>query len=259
MAGYRAPVANSGERHPAALPDLIALPGVPEAVEAARTAITALRGHPAQRRGRERIAAAAAVRAARACAALDGAPLLLEAWDSATDTVVDPRLAGALRVAASLAELKPVWQRAPLQALARLHVLAAADLSPPDQLGRPRPDLGIAQRLTGLAGVMARGPWPAPVMVSVVHGELLALRPFGSADGVVARGAARLTMMSSGLDPEGLGVPEVAHLRCGARYRKAVDAFASGEAKGVAQWILLVCDALIAGAREGGSIADATS
>jgi len=233
------------------------------AVEAARTAVTALRGHAALRRGREQVAAAAAVRAARASAALDGAPLALDRREAGADAVADPRpadprLAGALRVAASLVELKPIWQRAPLQAMARLHVLAAADLATADLLGRPRADPGIGPRLAALAEVVAAAPWPAPVMVAVVHGELLALRPFGSADGVVARAAARLAMMTSGLDPDGLGVPEVAYLRSGPRYREAAQEFTSAGQRGLTAWVLLVCDALVAGAREGGSIADAS-
>jgi hypothetical protein len=138
-----------------------------------------------------------------------------------------------------------------------LHVLAAADLVAPDLLGRPRPDPAIGPRLAALADVVAAAPWPAPVVVAVVHGELLALQPFGSADGVVARAAGRLAMMSSGLDPDGLGVPEVAYLRSGPRYRRAAQEFGSGETGGVTAWLLQVCDALIAGAREGGSIADA--
>jgi hypothetical protein len=229
------------------------------------------------------------VRAARASAALDGAPLALDGGvaETVADAVGDPRLSGALRVTASLVDLKSVWQRAPLQALARLHVLAAADLvegglagvdpsgvdpsgvdpsgvdpsgvdrSGPDLLGRPRPDPATGPRLAALADVVAAAPWPAPVMVAVVQGELLALRPFGSADGVVARAAGRLAMMSSGLDPDGLVVPEVAYLRFGPRYRSAAREFGAGEASGVTAWLLLVCDALIAGAREGGSIADA--
>ena len=283
-AGYRAPVTTphapvtTPQPHPSrpavdrtSLPDLAALPGVPAAIEAARAAVTALRGHPALRRHRERIAGAAAVRAARASAALDGAPLALDGapldlagddGDTVAGAVRDPRLAGALRATASLVDLVPVWQRAPLQALARLHVLAAADLVGPDVvgsdlLGRPRPDPVIGPRLAALADVITAAPWPAPVVMAVVQGELLALRPFGSADGVVARAAGRLAMMSSGLDPDGLGVPEVAYLRSGHGYRVAAQGFAAGETGAVTAWLLLVCDALVAGAREGGSIADA--
>ena len=60
-------------------------------------------------------------------------------------------LAGALRVAEALeggaTALVGVWQRAPLQAIARLHALAAADLTDDDRLGRPRADADVGRRL----------------------------------------------------------------------------------------------------------------
>ncbi len=176
--------------------------------------------------------------------------------------VADPVLAGALRVAAATGSLAAVWHRAPLQALARLHTLAAADLVPDGGgailLGRPRVDLpALGQRLASLATVVTASPWPGPVTTAVVHGELLALRPFGSADGVVARAAARLELIASGLDPKGLSVPEVGHLRRGEQYLSSAHGFASGSSEGVAGWIVQVCLAIEAGAREGLSIADA--
>ena len=58
---------------------------------------------------------------------------------------------GALRVAQALeggaTALVGVWQRAPLQALARLHTLAAADLVDDERLGRPRTDPDVGPRL----------------------------------------------------------------------------------------------------------------
>ena len=140
-------------------PDLTLLPGVAAAVEAARAAVTDLRRHPAYRRDRSRGAAAASLRAARASAALDGSPLVPL---DAAGGVNDPVLAGALRVAADIEELTRVWERAPLQALARLHMLAAADLCPAQALGRPRPDSGVAPRLAGLAELASGTPWPGP-------------------------------------------------------------------------------------------------
>lgn len=176
--------------------------------------------------------------------------------DPDADVISDPVLAGSLRVAAAIGTLVPVWERAPLQALARLHTLAAADLVEPDMLGRPRPAPGRdAGRLAGLAQLLRSTDWPAPVLVAVVHGELLALRPFGSADGVVARAAARLTMISTGLDPHGLTVPEVGFLRMGHGYLGGATAY--GDATAVGGWIVQVCQALVAGGREGTSIADA--
>jgi hypothetical protein len=207
-------------------PDLVGSPEVTDAVEHARSAVTALRRHPANRTGWPRTGAAASVRAARASAALDGAPLAL---NTDSETVTDPVLAGALRVAAGLGSLITIWPRAPLQALARLHTLAAADLLSADELGRPRmagPEVG--PRLARLAELVTTSPWPAPVQVALVHGEL---------------------------DPAGLGVPEVAHLRSGRRYLDLAVG-SSGSASGVSAWIVEVCRCLEVGAKEGVSIAD---
>jgi hypothetical protein len=172
--------------------------------------------------------------------------------------VADPVLAGAVRIAEEAGRLLGVWRTSPLQALARLHVLAAADLAPESRLGRPRDDEGVSARLALLARLATGGTGaPAPVLAAVVHGELLALAPFGSADGVVARAAARLTAVASGLDPKGLAVPEVGHLRRVREYRAAAAAFAGGTADGVAEWLRHCCAQWEAGAREGRSIADA--
>jgi hypothetical protein len=269
-------------------PDLDALPGVAEAVDSARASIAAVRRLPANRRGWSRTAAAAGIRAARASAMLDGGSAVVAiptdaetdagldtgagtAPGTAADTgsaadpgsvdgiVTDAILAGALRVSAAIGELASVWQRAPLQALARLHALAAADMVAPDRLGRPRPGPGVAERLAVLADAVSAEPWSGPVLVAVVHGELLALQPFDTANGVVARAAARLAMVATGLDPQALTVPEVGYLRAGQRYRTVADGFATGAPAAVAEWITLVGTALQAGAREARSIATAAT
>jgi hypothetical protein len=147
----------------------------------------------------------------------------------ADGVVSDPVLAGAVRAAEATGRLLGTWRTAPLQALARLHVLAAADQGDADTgsgaaLGRP---VRGTERLALLAELVTGGTAvPAPVLVAVVHGELLALEPFPSANGVVARAAARLAAISSGLDPRGLAVPEVGHLRAGSAYRDAARGFA---------------------------------
>lgn len=176
--------------------------------------------------------------------------------------VGDPILAGSLRVASALdgdalANILPVWKRAPLQALARLHLLAAADLVDDDsQLGRPRD--GVGNRLDLLAQLVTGGTSaPAPVVAAVVHGEILTLKPFGSADGIVARAASRLVSTSSGMDPHNLGVPEVGWMRRSQIYRSGAEGFASGEPAGVGSWIIYCCGAIEAGAAEATSIADA--
>ncbi|HSL07202.1 MAG TPA: oxidoreductase [Pseudonocardiaceae bacterium] len=232
------------------------LPGVREAVTRTRDGVARVHRHPANRSGWPVTAAEASVRAARASAALDGGNTALPREGS----VDDPVLVGALRVAEALGGLLGTWQRAPLQALARLHVLAAADLSPESQLGRPRSSLEITARLDGLAQLLAGGSQvAAPVLVAVVHGELLALAPFAHGNGVVARAAARLTVVASGLDPKGLVVPEVGHLRREQEYRATAAGFAGGNAEAVGRWIMHCCTALVAGAREATSIAESVT
>jgi len=233
---------------------LLDLPGVRAAADEARAAVDRVHQHPANRRGWPATAAEASMRAARASAALDGADVRLPLGHG----VADPVLAGAVRIADAIGTLLATWQRAPLQALARLHVLAAADLVPADRLGRPvgRPD--VAARLDGLAGLVAGGSQAAAVVLAaVVHGELLALRPFGSADGIVARAAARLTTVSRGLDPRMVGVPEVGHLERRAEYASTLAAYAGGTPDGVASWLRHCCSAIALGAQEGLAVCEA--
>lgn len=251
-------------------------------MSAARAAIAAVRRLPTNRRDWAKAAAAAGIRSARASAVLDGGSGAVATVDGRADAggvadpgsgidtggasetvsdavsdsvITDPILAGALRVSAAIGELAAVWHRAPLQALARLHTLAAADLVDASQLGRPRRSPGVATRLAELAAAVMAQPWPGPVTVGVVHGELMALGAFEGANGVVARGAARLEMVASGLDPQALTAPEVGFLRLRTEYRQAAVGFASGEPDAVAAWLRHVCAGLEFGAKEARSVA----
>lgn len=242
------------------LAPLAALPGVAAASDAARDALAAVHRHPVNLRGWLDCSVEASWRAAQSSAALEGASVTLRR----DDDVVDPVVGGALRVALaltgdSLESLTAVWTRAPLQALARLHLLAAADLvDDPDRLGRPRMDPGVSQRLDLLADLVTGGTSvPAPVLTAVVHGELAAMAPFEVANGVVARAAARLAGAAAGLDPHCLGVPEVTWLRRADAYRAGVAGFADGTADGLSAWLLLHMEALESGAAEARSIAEA--
>jgi hypothetical protein len=76
---------------------------------------------------------------------------------------------------------------------------------------------------------------------------------------VVARAVSRLVTIASGLDPHGLGVPEVYWMRHSGDYRAAARGFSSGTPDGLAAWIVLSSRALHAGAREALSIAQAAS
>ncbi len=237
---------------PDPLAPLLELSGVAAASDQARDALGRAHRHRANLRGWQVTAAEAALRAARASSVLE----------SGSGVTGDQIFTGALRVAQALeggeSNLVGVWRRAPLQALARLHTLAAAGQVDDDRLGRPRPDPEMAPRLELLAALVTGGSAaPAPVVAAVAHGELLALSPFGSADGVVARAVSRLVTIASGLDPHGLGVPEVYWMRRAADYRDAARGFATGTPDGIAAWLGLCCRAMKAGAQEALSIAEA--
>lgn len=244
-------------------PDLLAplldLPGVADAAEAARTALGKAHRHRTNLRNWPVTAAESAVRGARCSSALDGGGVQLQGEAAGSD---DPVLAGALRVGQAIeggaTNLVGVWQRAPLQALARLHALAAADLVADTDLGRPRSTPEVVARLDLVTRLVTGGSAvPAAVLAAVAHGELMTLEAFGSADGVVARAVSRLVTIASGLDPHGLGVPEVYWMRRAEEYRAGAEAFATGDPDGVAGWILACCRALEDGAREAISIAEA--
>jgi hypothetical protein len=243
------------------LAPLLDLPGVAEAAEAARSALGRAHRHRANLRNWPVTAAESTVRGARSSSALDGGGIQLEGASGS----VDPVLAGALRAGQAIeggaTNLVGTWPRAPLQALARLHALAAADLVDDDSdLGRPRQNPEVASRLDLMTRLVTGGSAaPAPVLAAVAHGEILALTPFGRADGVVARAVSRLVTIVSGLDPHGLGVPEVYWLRRSDEYRDAAAAFASGQPGGVGVWVLMCCRALEDGAREALSIAEAVA
>lgn len=239
------------------LAPLMALEGVTAAGEEAREELGRAHRHRTNLRGWPATAAEAALRAARASSVLDGGSLSLS-----ENGEPDAVLAGALRVSEALEgganALTGVWQRAPLQALAKLHALAAADLVDDEHLGRPRSAPEVGPRLEMLAELVTGGTnVPAFVLAAVAHGELLTLAPFGTADGVVARAVSRLITMSSGLDPHGLGVPEMFWMKQSGNYRAAARGFASGTPNGLGAWLVLSSQGLHAGAREALSIAQA--
>jgi hypothetical protein len=268
---------------------LTRLPGVAEAAEAARAACTQLRFEEALRRRIPEAAGESRIRGAQASAALDGADVPLDrvrglvtgvvGWPEVPDPV-DEALRGAVQATAETEHVAPVVLRAPLQALARLHVAGAAGLLPAPQVGRPRQgtetsrelvDLGpapepaeAADRLAGVSALVAlagrqaphggpgRPAVPALVVVALVHAEVATVRPFVRGNAVVARALDRALLLATGLDPTGVAVPEVGHARGGpAAYVGALAAYGTGTPEGVGLWLRHCGDAVVAGALEG--------
>lgn len=267
------------------LAPLLDLPGVPEAVAGARADIDALLGHRVLRRRSAEVTAESALRGARASAQLEGAGIELERLRGQlmSGGTVEPHdrdvrkgavVQAAVRLHADLGQVLPAWRRSPAQALARLHVLAATDLvDDPDALGRPRPvgaayedplglgpapdALEVSARLEGLSRVLLATRVPAVVVAAVVHGELLALRAFGVADGLVARAAARLVLVDRGLDPKAVSAPEVGHVELEHEYVEAARAYGSGGRPGLAHWLEHCARAVGLGALEGRAVCEA--
>ncbi|MFC4010893.1 oxidoreductase [Nonomuraea purpurea] len=255
-------------------------PGVPEAVDEARQAVDKLYRHRVLRRASPAVSTESSLRGARASAAIEGVDVPLDALRR--DEIHDPLVQGALRVSAEIGRLGSTWRNAPRQVLARLHSVAAVGLVPDAALGRPRsgdetvlgrpetegeaagpPNLGAAPsakeaaaRMEGLFGLLEQ-PTKAPALVlaAVVHAELAVLRPFGVADGVVARAAERLTLVEYGLDPKSLVAVEVGHLEL--PYADGLRAYLSGTPEGVARWVQQCASAVTLGVREATAICEA--
>jgi len=232
---------------------LMRLPGVEESVLAARAQVDRLLGERLLRRRSAEVSVESGLRCVRASAALDGAEVSLDELRDGS-AAENPVVQGALRVSAELGSLGPVLDRAPMQALARLHVLAAAGLTPSERLGRPSaagdlPAEALSRRLATLADVLtAKTSASAVVVAAVVHGEVLALQPFDAANGVVARAAARLVLISRGVDPKAVTAPDVGHAADPSAYADAAQRFAAGD---VGPWLRHCADALLTGASEG--------
>ncbi|WP_189302166.1 oxidoreductase [Streptomyces albospinus] len=257
---------------------LATLPGVTDAVDSVRKAVDRVYGHRIMRRRSTEITAEAALRGARGSAALSGADWALEEVRRRTDFGVpgEPWTVGAaLRLTAEAGQLLSVWRQSPLRVLARLHLVAAGGGAADETVGRPRlgtepvdeplvelalPDAEeVAGRLDGLARLLLAGTEaPALVTAAVVHGELLALRPFGSYNGLVARAAQRIVLVGSGLDPKAICSAEVGHAEQGsAAYTAALRGYASGTPEGVAEWIAHCGRAVELGVRESTAVCEA--
>lgn len=220
------------------------LEGVPSAYAAVRDGIDALLRDRGLRRTTPENTAESLLLGASATAALEGSEFPADELSAGGG---DDTARACVRLSTELLGLVPVWSRTPVQALARIHALAAGGTLPEEDLGRPVNTEGVA-RLNQLAGLLQR-PTQAPglVVAALVHAEVSAAAAFAGANGVVARAAERLVMMSTGVDPASVTVPEAGHAAEPQGYRAALAAYTRGDTPGVNQWLNYAAQAFARG------------
>lgn len=239
------------------------MPGVADAVAAARAALDPLLLDRRLRTHGPALAAEAAIQNAHASAMLEGAEVPLdELRGGAFGSPVSRVAAGILDVQHSMRTMRGWPAR---QIWAAVASTAGAEYLDAEQRGRPRRPgealhdplhLAIerdpedaAVRLAMLAELLA-GPTKAPALVvaALAHAELLALQPFGAANGVVARAFSHHVLAERGLDPDYFAMTDVGLVSLGrAAYVRAIRAYDAGH--GVADWCIHYAAAFERGAQ----------
>jgi hypothetical protein len=224
---------------------LTELEGVGSAMAATRDGIDALLRDRGLRRTTPDLTAESLLRGACASAALEGSASTAEEIRSGDGDAV---ARSAVRLSAELLGLAPTLQASPLQALARLHTLAAKGDVGDEDLGRPRsPE--TAARLRDLAATLtAPTTAPALVVAAVAHAEVATAAPFVSHNGTVARALERLLLVARGVDAKSLVVPEAGHLALRREYESNLRGYAEGGPSGVHSWLLYAAEGYAAGA-----------
>ena len=240
---------------------LATLPGVADALTAARVEIDGLLWRRDIRTAAAEVALASIERGGRDSAAIDGA-------DTAVidDSPMGRALARAIDVTAAVPGQVAVWGTAPLQVIAALHGVAAHGFTPSAALGRPRtsdnaddplrighlpPAGAIGPRLAQLAHQVT-SPTVAPAMLvaGIAHGELMALRPFDWGSGLVARAVARCVLASRAVDPSLFSILENGMFTMGRpAYVEAIRNYQAGSEAGVADYLIWFATACAMGAR----------
>jgi hypothetical protein len=224
---------------------LIGLEGVSSAYAATRDGIDVMLRDRGLRRTSPEMTAESLLRGAHASAVLEGSgSSLAELRAGEGDAIADD----AVRLSAVELSLAPLMKQAPMQALARLHTVAATGSLATEELGRPR-DAASAQRLRGVTDLLlADTEAPALLVAALVHADLATAMPFASHNGIVARAAERLVLVCRGVDAKSLVVPEAGHLALRAQYESNLRAYSDGGERGVQAWALYAAEAYTAGA-----------
>jgi hypothetical protein len=217
---------------------LVSLEGVASAYAAARDGIDVMLRDRGLRRTSPETTVESLLRGAHASAVLAGSTSTLEEVRSSGG---DEVARDAVRLSVELLSLVPVIRRTPLQAFARMHVLAGGS-------GHPRGSEQAA-RLRSLSDMLlAPTTAPALVVAALVHADLVTVAPFDSRNGLVARAAERLILVARGTDEKSLVVPEAGHLALREPYESNLRGYASGTRSGLHSWLLYGAEAFAAGA-----------
>ncbi|MCW2768992.1 MAG: oxidoreductase [Aeromicrobium sp.] len=216
------------------------LEGIPSTYAGTRDGIDAILRDRGLRRSTPEDTARSLLLGAAATASLEGSTYDAETLAAGGG---DEVARGAVRLSTELLGLLPVWSRSPVQALARIHALAAAGTTDDADLGRPVNPAGV-ERLTELAWMLGQ-PTEAPglVVAALVNAEITAAGAFASHNGIVGRAAERLVMVAKGVDPASVLVPEAGHAAEPDGYRSALAAYSSGTPTGVHQWLMYASQA----------------
>jgi len=239
--------------HPAAA--LATDPQIAAGLEQTRAAIDGLLWRRDVRAEADRVAAESVRVGARDSAAIEGADQV-----GVDDSPMGRVLAASIAVTAEALRQDETWTMAPAQALARLHAVAAYGFLPDEQLGRPRhsdavddplhignvPPAGVlGSRLSLLVDVVMQPGLPALLEAGLVHGELMALRPFAWGSGLVARASVRMIARARGLDPSSFVAPERGMFELGRTpYVRAIREFQRGTPDGMRNYMQWFCEAV---------------
>ncbi len=109
----------------------------------------------------------------------------------------------------------------------------------------------LAERLDALLAIIAAPGVPALVRAAVVHGEMIAARPFTAGNAALGRLLVRHLITRDGLEPTGVAVPDAYARRAPGAYSDAAASYARGDAEGVIAWTIWQAEAILVGITEG--------
>lgn len=243
-------------------------PDVEAAFAMARGTVDELLWNRAARSAGRALGAESMLLGAWADAAFEGAEVPLAGLRSGAveESPIGRTMAATVAVYREIPAAAEIIGRTPWQALARLHASVAAGFVPDEEVGRPRsgdtvadplnlrlaaPAAEVPARLTGVAGLLSRGPdVPALAVAALVHGELAVVQPFTWGSGLLARAMTRLVLRSRGVDPDGWTVPEAGLRQLGrAKYVAALRSYATGDPESVRRWLVVHAECVAFGAR----------